>query len=86
MTIFVELPYIFWIFVNVAELIEARDRGAAILLISEDLDEIQVLSDRIVVMSRGRLSSASLRGERSVMQLGQLMAGHGISKGDADAA
>ena len=28
MTIFVELPYIFWIFVNVAELIEARDRGS----------------------------------------------------------
>ncbi|PWW02084.1 nucleoside ABC transporter ATP-binding protein [Hoeflea marina] len=69
-----------------ARLVEARDRGAAILLISEDLDEIQVLSDRVVVMSRGRLSTASARGERSVMQLGQLMAGHGLAAGDADAA
>ena len=37
------------------KLIEARDRGAAVLLISEDLDEIQSLSDRVVVMSGGRL-------------------------------
>jgi ABC-type uncharacterized transport system ATPase subunit len=36
-----------------ARLIEARDRGAAVLLISEDLDEIQALSDRILVIHRG---------------------------------
>jgi simple sugar transport system ATP-binding protein len=57
-------------------LLEARERGAAILLISEDLEEILVLSDRIVVMSRGRLSGASARGERSIAELGELMAGH----------
>jgi ABC-type uncharacterized transport system ATPase subunit len=33
----------------------ARDAGAAILLISEDLDEVLLLSDRIGVMSRGRI-------------------------------
>ncbi|MAY60843.1 MAG: sugar ABC transporter ATP-binding protein [Rhizobiales bacterium] len=63
------------------KLIEARDRGAAILLISEDLDEIQSLSDRIVVMSEGRLSAPSARGERSQRELGILMAGHGMQQG-----
>ncbi|PHR24167.1 MAG: sugar ABC transporter ATP-binding protein [Hoeflea sp.] len=69
-----------------ARLIEARDRGAAVLLISEDLDEIQTLSDRILVIHRGRLSKPSLRGERSVMELGELMAGHGVEEGADHAA
>ncbi|MBN9070236.1 MAG: ABC transporter ATP-binding protein [Rhizobiales bacterium] len=59
-----------------ARLIEARDRGAAILLVSEDLEEIMALSDRIVVISKGRLSTPSRRGERTIAQLGELMAGH----------
>ena len=58
-------------------LLEARARGAAVLLISEDLDEILTLADRIVVISGGRLSAPSARGERSVRDLGELMAGHG---------
>jgi len=58
------------------KLLEARARGAAILLISEDLDEILALSDRIIVISNGTLSSPSERGERSVRELGELMAGH----------
>jgi len=57
------------------KLIEARDRGAAILLISEDLEEVLALADRVIVMSRGRLSTPSARGERSVRELGDLMAG-----------
>jgi ABC-type uncharacterized transport system ATPase subunit len=61
-------------------LIEARDRGAAILLISEDLDEIRALSDRILVISRGRLSKPSARGALSVRELGELMAGHGFAE------
>jgi len=60
------------------KLLEARARGAAILLISEDLEEILALSDRIFVMSQGRLSTPSARGERTVAQLGELMAGHGL--------
>jgi simple sugar transport system ATP-binding protein len=58
------------------KLLEARARGAAILLISEDLEEILALSDRILVMSKGRLSTPSARGERTVRELGELMAGH----------
>ena len=58
------------------KLLEARSRGAAILLISEDLEEILALSDRILVISKGHLSAPSARGERSVRELGALMAGH----------
>ena len=38
----------------------ARNRGAAVLLISEDLDEILELADRVAVMSRGRLGPSGL--------------------------
>ena len=38
-----------------SQLLEARDRGAAILLISEDLDEVLDLSDRVGVLNRGRI-------------------------------
>jgi simple sugar transport system ATP-binding protein len=61
-------------------LFEVRSSGAAILLISEDLDEILALSDRILVMSKGRLSSPSARGERTIHELGELMAGHGLEE------
>jgi simple sugar transport system ATP-binding protein len=59
-------------------LLAARHRGAAILLISEDLEEIMALSDRIIVLSKGRLSTPSARGERSVRDIAELMAGHGL--------
>lgn len=61
-----------------AQLLKARARGAAILLISEDLDEVMTLADQIVVMSKGRLSAPSKRGARTIADLGTLMAGHGF--------
>ncbi len=64
-------------------LLEARANGAAILLISEDLDEILALSDCVIVMSRGRFSAPSARGERSIRELGELMAGHGFAQDGA---
>lgn len=66
-------------------LLEARARGAAILLISEDLDEILALSDEVRVMFKGKISEPSPRGARSIQQLGELMAGHGMGE-TADAA
>ncbi|MEM9708496.1 MAG: ABC transporter ATP-binding protein [Pseudomonadota bacterium] len=56
-------------------LIAARDAGAAILLISEDLDEILGLADIIRVMSEGRLSPEFPRGSISAPELGRWMAG-----------
>ena len=46
-------------------LLEARERGVAIVLISEDLDELLALSDRVAVMARGRLSRPRAGRERS---------------------
>ena len=51
------------------QLIAARDRGAAVLLISEDLDEIMGLSDVIHVMSQGRLSPGFARGTMTAAAL-----------------
>ena len=67
-----------------SQLIAARDRGAAVLLISEDLDEIMGLSDVIHVMSQGRLSPGFVRGTMTAAELGLWMAGQKF--GDADAA
>ena len=56
-------------------LLEERDRGAAILLISADLDEIMLLSDRILVMYNGR-SMGELDAHTADSQtLGLMMAG-----------
>jgi simple sugar transport system ATP-binding protein len=56
-------------------LLEERAKGAAILLISEDLDEVMALSDRIVVMYEGRIVGSVPRENINVQQLGAMMAG-----------
>ncbi|MFD0982147.1 ABC transporter ATP-binding protein [Tropicimonas aquimaris] len=61
-------------------LAEARDAGAAVLLISEDLDEIMRLSDVIHVISEGRLSPPFARGTMKPEDLGAWMAGHGFEE------
>ncbi|MCC6009081.1 MAG: ABC transporter ATP-binding protein [Rhodobacteraceae bacterium] len=56
-------------------LLEAAGRGAAVLIISEDIEEIMALSDTIHVMSRGRLTSPQgPRPDRAA--IGRLMLGH----------
>ncbi|HHW94167.1 MAG TPA: ABC transporter ATP-binding protein [Clostridiaceae bacterium] len=56
-------------------LIQERDRGAAILLVSTELDEILELSDRIIVLYRGRAMSTMQRKAATREHLGLLMAG-----------
>mgnify|MGYP005842825579 CR=1 FL=1 len=56
-------------------LIEQRSQGTATLLISEDLDEIMALSDRIAVMFEGQIMGVVNGGEASPERLGLLMAG-----------
>lgn len=56
-------------------LLEQRSNGAAILLISEDLDEVMQLSDRIVVLLEGEIMGELQRGEFDVHRLGLLMSG-----------
>jgi simple sugar transport system ATP-binding protein len=60
------------------QLLKARASGAGILLISEDLDELLALSDRIVVMYRGRMSVPMARKDVTIRHLGLMMAGHGF--------
>ncbi|NKB54410.1 MAG: ATP-binding cassette domain-containing protein [Rhizobiaceae bacterium] len=59
------------------QLLQARQRGAAILLISEDLDELMSLTDRIAVMFHGQLSDAIPTGDRTIAEIGLMMAGQG---------
>ena len=56
-------------------LLAARDRGAGILLISEDLDELFELSDRLVVMYGGRVSRPIDRERADTRRIGLMMAG-----------
>ncbi len=57
-------------------LLAARDGGAGIVLISEDLDELLTLSDRVAVMAGGRLSEARPTETLNRGTLGMMMAGH----------
>ncbi len=56
-------------------IVDLRDSGAAILLVSVELDEIMSLSDRIAVMFDGRLMGERLPSETDERELGLLMAG-----------
>ncbi|HID88803.1 MAG TPA: ABC transporter ATP-binding protein [Anaerolineae bacterium] len=56
-------------------LLDERDRGAAILLISEDLDELMQLSDRIAVIYEGEIMGVVVPEETTPEAIGLLMAG-----------
>ncbi|HZW02754.1 MAG TPA: heme ABC transporter ATP-binding protein, partial [Anaerolineaceae bacterium] len=56
-------------------LLEQRDRGAAVVLISEDLDEIMSLSDRIAVMYEGEIVGVLPASQATPHRLGLLMGG-----------
>jgi general nucleoside transport system ATP-binding protein len=67
-------------FASVAEIrsqiMEQRNRGAAVLLVSEDLDEILELADRVAVMSGGTITYVAKIEETDRNTIGQHMAGH----------
>ena len=52
-----------------------RDAGCAVLLVSEELDELFAMSDRLQVMARGKLSPSVDTAEASVTQIGEWMSG-----------
>lgn len=58
-------------------LLTAREAGAAIVLISYDLDELLALADRLVVLHRGRIVLESATADADIGQLGLAMAGSG---------
>ena len=56
-------------------LIDLRDQGVALLVISEELDELFTISDRIAVLAQGRLSPSVRPAETSIEQIGTWMSG-----------
>jgi simple sugar transport system ATP-binding protein len=55
---------------------QERQRGAAILLVSGDLDEVLGLADRILILSNGQAFGPLRRPETSPREIGALIAGH----------
>ena len=56
-------------------LMNLRSSGSGVLLISEDLDEVMQLSDKILVLFNGKINGVLIRGEADKDYIGQLMAG-----------
>jgi simple sugar transport system ATP-binding protein len=59
-----------------SQMVAQRDDGAAVLVVSTELDEILALSDRIAVMFAGRVVAVLDRDETDATDLGLYMAGH----------
>ena len=58
-----------------SRILKAREDGAAVLLISEDLDEVLALSDRVAVISRGRIAHHATRATADRAIIGKNMMG-----------
>lgn len=69
-----------------AELLALRERGAALLVVSEDLDELLTLCDRLQVIARGRLSPSLPIADASPARIGEWMSGLWPQAVMADAA
>lgn len=59
-----------------ARIMAARNAGTAVLLMSEDLDEVMELSDRILVMSEGRITFETPVAQADIASIGHHMGGH----------
>jgi simple sugar transport system ATP-binding protein len=59
-----------------AQIMAARNRGAAVLLVSEDLDELLELSDRLMVIFEGRIVHETTPAAADLTVIGRYMAGH----------
>jgi len=64
--------------------LQQKERGAAVLMISEDLEEIFALSDRIGVLYDGYLSDPLITEDTTKLDVGRLMAGIGIGAAKED--
>ena len=57
------------------ELLKLRDAGCALLVVSEELDELFEISDRLVVIAKGRVSPSVATVDATVAQVGEWMSG-----------
>lgn len=63
-------------------LVQARDDGAAVLLFSDDLDELFALSDRLIVLQGGRIRGSFKPEETTYQEIGLLMTGSEVLNGN----
>jgi ABC-type uncharacterized transport system ATPase subunit len=63
------------------EILKLRDEGCAVLVVSEELDELFEISDRLHVMAKGKLSPSLDRVDATVTRIGEWMSG--LWDGDA---
>ena len=71
------------------QLLDARKNGSAVILISEDLEELMAISDQIAVMYHGQICAPIPVEEVTLRKLGLLMSGEGfvpMSEGQPHAA
>ena len=66
-------------------LIDLRDEGVAVLVVSEELDELFEICDRLAVIARGQLSRATPTRLTNAGEIGLLMSGSFIAGGGATA-
>ena len=66
------------------EILQLRDAGCAVLVLSEELDELFEISDRLHVVAKGRLSPSVNRADATVQQIGEWMSG--LWEGSSSAA
>jgi len=64
------------------QLIELRDAGTAILVVSEDIDELFILCDRLAAIYEGRVSQDIKTADTSIDQVGEWIAGGFISQAE----
>ena len=57
------------------ELLELRDAGCAVLVVSEELDELFEVCDRMHVIAKGRLSPSIRTSDATVEKIGEWMSG-----------
>ena len=74
-----------------AEILALRDAGCAVLVVSEELDELFEICDRMHVIAKGRLSPSIPRAEATFERIGEWMSGlwpqeEGMSVGEVHAA
>jgi simple sugar transport system ATP-binding protein len=62
-----------------AQIIEQRDKGAAVLIVSSELDEVMALSDRILVLFEGRIAGEFDAASASTTEVGLAMLSSGAS-------
>ena len=68
------------------EILQLRDQGCAVLVVSEELDELFEICDRLHVVAKGRLSPSVERADATVQQIGEWMSGLWESAGEAQGA